>query len=309
MFSVLWLYLNRPWTADETLVWWVNLGWLPAAHQATVSFLFNRTGGKNKIKKLIGWDKNREITYQLLSWAKQIRLVEDKFNLLLIKNRVGWWKTKTKLKPPSIEPPFFPGSTSFLHFWHFYLHPTPAAQENGQLGLWSAHNTSSPSLFPPFAVSLPQSEVPPRGSSSSGIAPAWGPYHRVQSFSKRLLQSESPACQNSCQKTCSCRGSSPWAAASFRAYPPLWHRIPYRLQGGCLLHRGPPWPAGGQPASPQSSPQAVGESLLQCLEHLTPPSPPSLTLVSAGLFSHSSPPQLLPSVFYPFLINISEKCQ
>jgi len=40
--------------------------------------------------------------------------------------------------------------------------------------------------------------------------------------------------------------------------------------GRDLLHRGLPWAAGAQPASPWSSPEAAGESLLQCLEHLLP---------------------------------------
>jgi len=41
-------------------------------------------------------------------------------------------------------------------------------------------------------------------------------------------------------------------------------------EGGYLLHCGPPWAAGTQPASPQSAPRAAGESLLQHLKHLLP---------------------------------------
>ena len=47
---------------------------------------------------------------------------------------------------------------------------------------------------------------------------------------------------------------------------PLWG--PRWAAGGYLLHHRPPWAAGGQPASPQSSPWAAGESLLCYLEHL-----------------------------------------
>ena len=55
----------------------------------------------------------------------------------------------------------------------------------------------------------------------------------------------------------------------FRHPPaPVWG--PPRTAGGDLLHRGPPWAAGGQPASPWSSPRAAGESLLRRLEHLLP---------------------------------------
>jgi len=56
-----------------------------------------------------------------------------------------------------------------------------------------------------------------------------------------------------------------------------------RATGGYLLHCGPPWVAGEQPAPPWSSSRAAREgSLLQCLEHLLPP-PSSLTWVSAEL--------------------------
>lgn len=44
-------------------------------------------GGENKMKKLVGQDKVREIAYQLLSQAKWAPLGEN--NLLPIKNRVG----------------------------------------------------------------------------------------------------------------------------------------------------------------------------------------------------------------------------
>jgi len=36
-------------------MWWVHLGWLTHAHPATLSlFLLSRTGGENKIEKLMG---------------------------------------------------------------------------------------------------------------------------------------------------------------------------------------------------------------------------------------------------------------
>ena len=63
------------------------------------------------------------------------------------------------------------------------------------------------------------------------------------------------------------REFSPWAAAL--------HELPQRgslpwATGGDLLHRYPPWAAGAQPWWPWSSPRAVGESLLWCLEYLIP---------------------------------------
>ena len=77
---------------------------------------------------------------------------------------------------------------------------------------------------------------------------------------------------------------SPWGHSFLQAHPPAPAWGPPQAAGGCLLHHRPPWAAGGQPASPWSSPQAAGESLPWCLEHLIPPPPSSLTLVSAGLF-------------------------
>jgi len=53
-------------------LWWVDLGWSPDAHQTALSLLIlNRTGEENMMEKLIKRDKDREITHQLLSWAKQ----------------------------------------------------------------------------------------------------------------------------------------------------------------------------------------------------------------------------------------------
>jgi len=53
-------------------VWCVNLGQLPDTYPAMLSsLLLNRIRGENKMEKLIGQDKDRELTYQLPPWAKQ----------------------------------------------------------------------------------------------------------------------------------------------------------------------------------------------------------------------------------------------
>ena len=58
-------------------LWWVDLVQLPYAHPAALSVpLLNRTRGENKMKKLVGRDKGREIAYQLPSQAKQTQLGE-----------------------------------------------------------------------------------------------------------------------------------------------------------------------------------------------------------------------------------------
>lgn len=52
-----------------------SCGGLPDAHSAALSLLLllllNRTGGENKIEKLVGQDKEGDTTYQSPSWAKQ----------------------------------------------------------------------------------------------------------------------------------------------------------------------------------------------------------------------------------------------
>jgi len=70
-----------------------------------------------------------------------------------------------------------------------------------------------------------------------------------------------------------------------------------RAPGGDLLHRGPPWTAGGQPASSWSSSRAAREgSLLQHFGHLLP-----LLLHRSwclqSCFSHRLTPLSLPCLF------------
>uniref|UniRef100_A0A8C0C4D5 Uncharacterized protein n=1 Tax=Buteo japonicus TaxID=224669 RepID=A0A8C0C4D5_9AVES len=105
-----------------------------------------------------------------------------------------------------------------------------------------------------------------------------GPFHGVQSFRSTLLQRGSPTgsqvlpenllhgllspqIRRSCQEPAPARGSHGVTASFGNPPAPAWG--PPRAAGGDLLHRGPPWTAGGQPASPGSSPRAAGESLLQ----------------------------------------------
>lgn len=59
----------------------VELCWLPDTYPAALSLPYlNRTGGENKVKKLMGRDKVREITWQSLSWANRLDL--EKINLI-----------------------------------------------------------------------------------------------------------------------------------------------------------------------------------------------------------------------------------
>lgn len=62
-----------------TYLWWV-WPWLctRGLHPAALSLqLFNRAGRENKMQKLRGWDKDRDITHQLPSCTKQLQLRED----------------------------------------------------------------------------------------------------------------------------------------------------------------------------------------------------------------------------------------
>ncbi|KAK4806369.1 hypothetical protein QYF61_016228 [Mycteria americana] len=64
------------------------------------------------------------------------------------------------------------------------------------------------------------------------------------------------------------RGTFPrWLTHQLRHIHLLQHGVLHRLQGGYVRYLGPPWAVGGHSASPWSSPQAAGESLLRCLEH------------------------------------------
>jgi len=59
-------------------VWWADLGLQSNNHPAALPLsLLNRTGVENRMKTLLGQDKDREVTYQLLSQAKQTQLAED----------------------------------------------------------------------------------------------------------------------------------------------------------------------------------------------------------------------------------------
>jgi len=137
--------------------------------------------------------------------------------------------------------------------------------------------------------------------------PSVGPSHGVQSFRNRLLQCgsphgvTSPASKPALVWVPLSTGPQVLAEVCCSVGSPQGHSLLQtstcfslgslpRATDGYLLHHGPPWAAGEQPASPWSSQVASEESLLLHLEHLLPP-PSSLTLVSAELFlSHRLTP-------------------
>jgi len=84
----------------------------------------------------VGQGKDREITCQLSSQVNQTLFGKEQYHLLLTKNRVGWWETKTKIKTLFPLPILFlPHSVSFPHSELLYLlpsHPTPQVMQGGR---------------------------------------------------------------------------------------------------------------------------------------------------------------------------------
>jgi len=168
---------------------------------------------------------------------------------------------------------------------------------------------SSMSPFPWAAAlhKLPQYGSFPRGAVlQEQAAPAWVPQTGSQALPANLLQRGLLSPQV-LAGACSSVGS-PWGHRLLRASTCSGVGSLPRATGGDLLHCGPPWTAGAQPASPWSSLRVAREgSLLRCLEHLLPPRASSLTLVSAELFLTLSHSSLLTAislqVFFPVLLN------
>ena len=213
---------------------------------------------------------------------------------------------RNKIKFYSIFPPPLPSSWAQLYSWILYLLiPSSAGGQGMGVVVSSSHVVSAAfsstgggllTHFPCSNVgSLPcetvlhkllQCESFPRaaglhkllhcGSLPQAAAfqeqttPVWVHHGITSPASKPALGWDplSPWVHRSCQEPAAAR-TPHGVTTSFRHPPaPLWG--PLCAAGGDLLHRGPPWATGGQPASPWSSPQAAGESLLRYLEHLLP---------------------------------------
>jgi len=171
----------------------------------------------------------------------------------------------------------FPCSSVRSLSWETVLHKLLQCESCPQAA--ALHELPQRGSFPRGAVLQAQAAaawVPHRVTSpASKPAPAWAPLSTGPQVLPGACSSASSPRGNNLLQAPTCAGveSISWATS------------------GYLLHHGPPWTAGGQPASPWSSSRAAREdSLLQCLKHLLP-SPSSLTLVSAEVFlSHRLPP-------------------
>jgi len=82
------------------------------------------------MRKLMGHGKDREITYQSLSWAKQTRLGENSFHLLPINIDLSSEEQRQINTTPFL--PAFPGPASLLHPW--LLRPAPSSAGGWGMG-------------------------------------------------------------------------------------------------------------------------------------------------------------------------------
>lgn len=108
---------NHPlWASGLSVRWSGCVGLTFAGCQVPPSH-YTSTGqeGDNKTENLV-WDKDREITHQLLSGTKQTQHVENEFNLLPIKISL---ESETETKRPSSPDPF-------AQFHHSPSFPTPS---------------------------------------------------------------------------------------------------------------------------------------------------------------------------------------
>lgn len=113
------------------------------------------------MEKLVGWYKDRNITYHLPSRAKWTQLGEN----LTLPTRNGE-QLETKLKAKTTAP-LHPGLTFTPPFLTPLPPPTRAVQGDEEWGLWSVHNMPSNALSSSHFSPAP-SWVPALGCTPSG---------------------------------------------------------------------------------------------------------------------------------------------
>lgn len=117
-------------------MWWVDPGWMPDGCPAALSFLFLKwTGLENKMERLTGWEKDREIALRLLSQANKLN-----------SGKINWITFQLELdgdqqglhQLPSV--PLFPR----LNITPSFPNPLPLPNWNkgGSRALWSICNSS-----------------------------------------------------------------------------------------------------------------------------------------------------------------------
>jgi len=281
-------------------MFWFGLDKCQVPTKTALSLLLCWTGEREYDERLEGRDKDRERSLTNYCHRQNRLNLGTKKSLIYHQSNQSIIMRK-KTKSYNTFPPPFPSSRAQLHC-RFSPSSPRAVQGDGEWGLWSVHHTLSLPLLPPQGEDSSHSALAPAWGSIHGTqfstnfsnmspslgrqsftnCPSMGPFHRVQSFRNRLLQRESPTespalpanllqrgvlspwLHRSCQEPASVQ--APHRVTAFFGHTHLfWHGV---LPG---LHCGPPWTAGGQPASPWSSSWAAEEkSLLLCLEHLLP---------------------------------------
>lgn len=149
---------------------WIDPGLLPDAHLGNLTPQLNRTGRQNKMKKFMGWNKDRKITVTVMdqTYLGKINLLTVKIELVNWKQRQNWNNT--------FFPCFSTDSTSLIHSQLLYLLPPPrAAQEDGQWELWSVHNSFSLMLLTPHTFPLFTTAFSTESKGISAMAPGASP--------------------------------------------------------------------------------------------------------------------------------------
>jgi len=214
--------------------------------------------------------------------------------------------------PPT--PPFFPGSTSLLFL---YLLPTSGTGGRGMgVTVILSHVVSAvpcPSggrllTFCPCSSvrslswetvlhvllqreSFPRAaalhKLPQRGSLPWGAvlqeqaAPAWVP-HGVTITASKPAPAWAPLSMGPQVLAGACSSTGLPTASARHPPAPVWG--PSQAAGGHLLHRGPPWTAGGTACLTMVFIMSCKGKLSAPVSRAPPPPPSSLTLVSAELF-------------------------
>jgi len=137
-----------------------DLGWMMGAHQScTITPLLSWTGEGKQNERLVGRGKDREITQQLLSRAKQTQLGE--INLIYCQsNQSRVMRIINKSENIFPYPSLLPSLNFTPDFSSSSTSSPREARRDGEWGFWSVHHM----------LSLPL--LPPQGEDSSHSSPA-----------------------------------------------------------------------------------------------------------------------------------------
>lgn len=118
-------------------MWLFNLGWPPGAHADVLSLPFlNSMGEENQMKKFVGQDKDRKITYLLHHGQNRLNLEKINFIYCQLKiAQISKKQIKTKDTFYDSHLPLFPGSPSLPRSCILYLFPSPRSLGTQKMGV------------------------------------------------------------------------------------------------------------------------------------------------------------------------------